>query len=1820
MSEVENQVVSMEFDNKNFEKNVKTSLSTLDRLKIGLATLTSSGAGILSFASTVKQVTFEPINNQVQIGIGKIMGLTAALTGVVNITDELYNITTKTIKSFTFDQITAGFSKYEEEMKGVQVIMNAVRKEGETEAETLARIEPQMEKLSWFADETSYDFTEMIANIGRFTAAGTSFDDTITAIMGIATWSAKAGGNAQTASTAMYQLSQALGRGAIHYEDWKSIMNLHMDTEEFKKQAIETAVAMGTLQKKGNEIFTKSGKKVDVASFTENLKQDWFTTEVFMKVATKYGSAVDIVLARTKETGETASEALRALREEGILSAEDIGQQAFQAAMEAKTLTEALESIRVAVASKFSRIYKAIFGNFIEARDLWTTLSEKMWTIFAGPIDAVADLMEKWKEAGGRVKIFKSLSRIFNSIAETFSVINEMFHDIFGRIDDPAVFRKLNGFTDKFDVFSIRVFNILKDIRSNQKLLDSIESFFSSIKKILDALQSGLKVIRDRIILPFINIYLPKIVDKLADVITKVSEFITKIADFIVEYDLFNKIIDYSIELYKDISEHVSKLSQTFSEITSSSSFMKLSDNFKNIAKNIEDAGGPLEYFKNVFKDIISFISDQLGKISPYLSTIWEFLVSIFTWLGRVITNIGPSVKTAMDFIKGVLDSIKQYIDEFIQETSSGDKSGLEVIADWIAGGIKYLLSKLEDVDLVRLNLWLDAIQKIVWMIIEIALTIKILAYRANSRLDFTAIFNPIYGLFKGIAVMFSSLMAQANVGAAAGLIGAIAFAMLSMAGSLLLIATIPTKDLEKAMVAMIVMTHIIGGVTAAVTIIIDRMSQLEKIATVNLSKLFKGEILGLADSLSAKIGAIAGVIATLGIAILLMSISMKIIDGIDAEKSFKIVSELLIMLAGIVVSILSLMAVSNSFNKSNVATLTALIDGFTKIAIAVLIMAFAMNKISNIKNPLDALVVVIDLVGLMTGMLFAFKGLGLENKKSAKNVAAYSKALVTMSIAMLILASALKILGNMDTDSMIAATGMMAAMMGTLTVLIGISSAFGNYKSILAVGITMDLVAAAILAIAAVLFKIIKIKNPELVNTSIMQLERVAWSLIGLMTVLVFMSRTLLNKKQELDKDKLLALAAVATVLVAMSVPLMAISASIMGLAFMANDSGNLIQAATSIGIILVAITAVLKSAKNFRGAEIGSMFAVAGAIAVLSSAIMILAPALAIISKLNMSNLVPIITTLSLVALLTVKALSIMGGDTNLLIIAGFLDMMAASVLMLSGAVILFALGLEKLIDQLVRIVNIKPEDIKNLIDNVRMVIADMLTDIPWATVFTTFDTLVAGYITTLMNNQDMIVSALSELLNSIIDAVIELLRVNFPAIIALILTLLPLLEPLVLAINEFLYSVTKDLFGYIIDLLKEYVPKLNEQIEEATWDLFMRVLKLLNHGVPLLNAELAAETMNLIYWLNIVIVYLGETIVKGTIKLLEILRDNADQFSSLLIEAASLLVFGLLEGLIELIPLLTEKVTALVTALLELFETVSETVVETNWDEIEALIDDFMDRFTDAFIAWIDKQSEVDGALFKIVKHIFLGLFKAYDYYVQKTSWYNPFMWAQKIGRLITTGISSVLQIHSPSKVMEKIGGFVIEGLSNGLSTGFSKVGSIMDDIAGIISTNFSGKLGTFKEIGGNLKDALLGGIAKELNMGSFDFGSVLDGYMNLNPTITPQLDLSNVESGIANMDTMFANSNIQAAAADYGRYLNPMEGYDSVTQVEWLKTLSDKISDFVDVHNYNSGDAPTTNVQVFLEGDAKKMLKVLSAESIKQTKATNVNPISKVKYNY
>lgn len=468
MSSIDNRIVQMQFENSQFEKGVNESLKSLDNLKKGLE-LKEGAKSLDALQKAGNSFSLLKIADSIDAVSRRFSALgIVGMRVIQNLTDSAYRMGVSFLKSVSVDQITSGFSKYAQKTKAVQQIVNST-------GLSIGEVNDQLDKLNWFTDETSYSFVDMVSNIGKFTSMNIPLDKSVTAMQGISTWAALSGAGIQEANRAMYNLSQAIGLGSVKMQDWKSIALANMATAEFKQQAIDTAVAMGKLRKGA----------VDVNNFESTLSKGWFTSDVLIAVLEKYGDFATQAYELATREGISAAEAMDRLSD----GTKSLGERAFRAAQEAKTFQEAIESVKDAVSSSWMRIFENIFGNYEEAKTLWTDLANGLWDVFASPLSDTADLFSEWHDAeNGRAAALEGIYDIFHAIYGIILSIQEAFSDIF----PPLTLDRLTAASEAIREFGSNFRSTFLWGEYNHRYLEEeIEEVDESVKQLITDLNFG---------------------------------------------------------------------------------------------------------------------------------------------------------------------------------------------------------------------------------------------------------------------------------------------------------------------------------------------------------------------------------------------------------------------------------------------------------------------------------------------------------------------------------------------------------------------------------------------------------------------------------------------------------------------------------------------------------------------------------------------------------------------------------------------------------------------------------------------------------------------------------------------------------------------------------------------------------------------------------------------------------------------------------------------------------------------------------------------------------------------------------------------------------------------------------------------------------------------------------------------------------------------------------------------------------------------------------------------------------------------------------
>ena len=657
---IDEKVVEMRFDNSQFERNVATSMSTIDKLKRSLK-FDGISKGIEDISDSANRIDFSGFSNAIDSVQMKFSALEVmAVTALANITNSAVNAGLKLAKSLTIDPISTGWSKYNTKNQSVATMV--------AQGYDIETVNSQLERLNWFTDETSYDFTQMVANIAKFTATGKDLDESVTAMEGIANWAALSGQNANTASHAMYQLSQAMGAGVMRLEDYKSIQNVSMDTDEFRQKALDAAVALGTLKKNADDTYSSLVGKANnftKSQFATSLTQGaWFTSDVMMSVFQDYSKAVDQIYDYATEKGITASQAIKEL--DGQIDAFSL--KGFKAAQEARTFEDAINSARDAVSSGWLNTFELIFGNAEQATSTWTDLAEIMYDIFAEPGNARNELLSQWNELGGQAALIESLMGIVGQLKDMLDILGEAWSNVF----PPMTAERLVEITKNFRDFVQSISDFIQKHRDN--LVSTFQGLFSVLRIIKDALKGVWTVVQS--IIDNSGSLVPTLLEftgSLGEMVTSLSKSIEEGNIFVTIGEKIGGVLKWLTGLFSGASPYITNI---FSAIGKGAAFVS-----------------------KVLSKLFSNIKGDVPKLINSLS-----LASISVFIGKALSSIEKPLQIFGDIkgsIVGVLDGIRDALSSW--KTSIDAKSLLNIsISIGILAGSLMLISSIESDKLMK--------------------------------------------------------------------------------------------------------------------------------------------------------------------------------------------------------------------------------------------------------------------------------------------------------------------------------------------------------------------------------------------------------------------------------------------------------------------------------------------------------------------------------------------------------------------------------------------------------------------------------------------------------------------------------------------------------------------------------------------------------------------------------------------------------------------------------------------------------------------------------------------------------------------------------------------------------------------------------------------------------------------------------------------------------------------------------------------------------------------------------------------------------------
>ena len=657
---IDSRVAEMRFDNRNFERNVATSMSTLDKLKEKLK-LKDVATGLENITSAANKVTFSHIGNETDtVGVKFSAMQVAATTALVNLTNAAMQAGTSIANSL-ISAAKSGFQEYETQINAVQTILANTSSKGTT----LEQVNNALDELNHYADMTIYNFTEMTRNIGTFTAAGVDLDTSVAAIKGIANLAAVSGSTSQQASTAMYQLSQALAAGTVKLQDWNSVVNAGMGGQVFQDALKETARVHG---------IAIDQMIKDEGSFRETLQKGWLSSEILTETLSKFTG--DLTEEQLTSMGYTAEQAQEIMK---------LGQTANDAATKVKTFTQLIDTLKEANQSGWTQTWEILIGDFEEAKSLWTSVSDQLGNMIQQSADARNNLLQGWKDSGGRTMIIDSVKNVFEGLVTILNSVKEAFTDVF----PPITVEQLVKVTEKIKSLS-------EKFKISEEQANKLKSVFKGVFSILGIGVTIIKNVVSAIVQLFSHF--TGLGDSVLNVSSSVGEWISKLHNSIKETNIFGNAINTVIGFVGGAIDRVKEFVSVLSDKIDIHGFKDIVDVLKNIWNMTSGVRASLantiQGIGNAFKDAF-----HNGDIKSFLDIVnGGLLATVIVKIKKFISGIADSFDNStsiIDRIKSIFGTVKDSL-ESLQKSVKADTLKKIAIAIGVLAASLLVLSMID--------------------------------------------------------------------------------------------------------------------------------------------------------------------------------------------------------------------------------------------------------------------------------------------------------------------------------------------------------------------------------------------------------------------------------------------------------------------------------------------------------------------------------------------------------------------------------------------------------------------------------------------------------------------------------------------------------------------------------------------------------------------------------------------------------------------------------------------------------------------------------------------------------------------------------------------------------------------------------------------------------------------------------------------------------------------------------------------------------------------------------------------------------------------
>lgn len=1037
---VDQRVVEMRFDNANFEKNVSTSMSTLDKLKKSLK-FEDSAKGFENISKAAGRVDMGGLSNGVESVRLKFSALEVmAVTALQNITNSAVNAGKKLVSDLALDPIISGFKEYETQINATQTILANTQKEGAN----IDDVNRALDELNKYADLTIYNFTEMTRNIGTFTAAGVDLNTSVNAIKGIANLAAISGSTSQQASTAMYQLSQALASGTVKLMDWNSVVSAGMSGQVFQDALKMTARIHGIAI---DEMIADEG------SFRETLSKGWLTSDILTETLQHFTEFTD--------TYNEESLKRQGYNEKEIAEIKQMGITATDAATKVKTLSQLYDVMKETAQSGWSATWKILLGDFEEAKESLTKFSNMLNEPLAAAADARNKILSEgfssgWKQflsegiedtegfkeavlsigkeavpgleeliekSGGFEESLKKgwitsdmLAEAVGTLtAKTAGLSDEELRNLGYTRDQVTVLEDLNK---RIQDGSIN----LDDYAKKMGRVSGRENIILALTTAFEKLQTILGTIKDA----FNEVFEPLTGEELYNVTVRIKEFVSGLTlseealdNFKMTFKgafAFVDIIGQGLKAFGQIIEHVLEkllpLGDGFLGVTGGIGewIVSIDEAIKSgdgLTKFVELVNGAIDKLASGFKAAKDYVLDFIGSWTGIDFTKFESLRDIFALIGEKLSEFGEKIRDTFPWVNSLKDTVTaafQKIRGSADEDLGAANTALESLKT--AGAkVKDVFSNIAE----KIGAFFaPVVEKIKSIFSGVTITDLIgtglLAGIFKSIKKFADAFTDLLENFKGIGKSVQDVLDSARDALVlwqkdikANILLKIAGAVGILAAALLVISKVDVTKVKGSMAAITILLAEVSSIMAGIMKWGTNANALE----------------GLSES--AQLGRIATAMMVIAGAVLILAAALKKCENLNWENTLPAMTALFVLLGEMTAAMYGFMAIAkkNPLSKET-GTLQSFAIGMIGMSIAIAILANALARLGelDLEQVIQGGLTVVALMVALGGVTAALKAI------KSDNMSGVAGSMIAMAVALTMLYVPIRLFSSLDTET----------------------------------------------------------------------------------------------------------------------------------------------------------------------------------------------------------------------------------------------------------------------------------------------------------------------------------------------------------------------------------------------------------------------------------------------------------------------------------------------------------------------------------------------------------------------------------------------------------------------------------------------------------------------------------------------------------------------------------------------------------------------------------------------------------------------------------